>query len=851
MSAEAHAGSQRVARGARSARLLLPRRPAAIVAAAAALACLALLAAEIASGWNVLHTTEFFTALPARKYVWLNTAMATLVAITAVLAPGRWRRLAIGGPALFLLAVLVATAIPGGAGLAMLTALFTMTALWDSGERLLRRLGARELADNALVAWLAGIAPWGLAITVLGRLSLVKWWTVGLALLAIGSLGCYRLAVLLIARRRALEQALGGTRLAAASAGLITLMCSWVAIYTAAPEVQYDALYGKAFLPEFWARTGHIASIVQHVQDAITGWFQILAVSGHLFGATAVGRYMQLIGLICVACAVWWWGRRYGAFGPIAALAVALTPHLFWQASTADDDLLLALAGFAFCVAIVSSMNTDGSRNVRGLAFALGLMAGTGPSLKLHLLPLFAVLLLGWIVAGRASRTIAARFCFGAAGAALTALPPLVLRWIDTGNPVLPAYNNVFESKYWLPINEKLNFPFWMHPGSVGPVRAIWKAVAEPSVMVEDAPPGAFGVLVGAVVLALLLGWLGGRRVRGARVVWIALIPAAVFWWVSFRYLRYLLAIELVSVALLLMLTGGVQLGRRARGLAIAAMTLFAAAAFPVAISQFWNVPAHKPPIYASIGRWSAASYEDSQFPERLTILAFNRLSPHGARMGSDAFQRVWLTGERDLYNLHYEVLPLIQLHGIEPTNGDLAYEGLRKLGIEWMMVDEADRLRDQPNFISEAITAHGKPEYDSRGWDLFRLVPHPPTPRPYAACDRRSLVGLCWGVEPTNKLGVSVTRTIPACPGEKLAVIVKQAPGGAPAPVLVSFGGGNPPESVQPGATVPGESQRIYATAPTGTTSASVTVSPNPASPVEAAAIDTIGTTCPRTPAS
>lgn len=850
VSAEAHAGSRGIVRGAHLARLPVPRRPASIIAAASALACLALLIAEVHFGWDALHTTEFFTALPARKYVWANAAAVVLVALVAVLAPGRWRWMAIAGPSLFLLAVLVATAIPGGAGLAMLTASLTMSALWDTGERLLRRVGATELARNALVAWLAGIAPWSLAITILGRLSLVKWWTLGLALLAVGSVGCYRLAVRLLARKDALGRALVGTRLTAASAGLITLMCGWAAIYTAAPEVQYDALYGKAFLPEFWARTGHIASIVQHVQDAITGWFQILAVGGHLFGATAVGRYMQLIGLFCMAAAVWWWGRRYGAFGPVAALAVALTPHLFWQASTADDDLLLALAGFAFCVAIVDSMRAPvRAGEARRLAFVLGLMAGTGPSLKLHLLPLFAVLLLGWIAAGRVSRTVWTRFCFSAAGAALTALPPLVLRWIDTGNPVLPAYNNVFKSKYWPPINEKLNFPFWLHPGSFGPFKAVWRAVTEPSVMVEAAPPGAFGLLIGAVVLALLLGWLGARRVRGASVVWVALIPAAVFWWVSFRYLRYLLAIELVSVALLLMLTGGVRIGWRGRALTIIAMTLFAAAAFPVTISQFWNVPTHKPPVYASIGRWSAASYEDAQFPERPAILAFNRLSPHGARMASDAFQRVWLTGERDLYNLHYEVLPLIQLPGIEPNDGDLAYEGLRRLGIDWMMVNEGDRLQNQANFISEAITAHGMPEFDSRGWDLYRLVPHPPTPRPLTACDRRPLVGICWGIAPTRALTVSVTRSIPACPGEKLAITVRQAPGGTPVPVLVTFVGGTPTEATQPAGTVPGERQRIYATAPAGTTSANVTISPNAGTPIQSASIGTIGNKCRGTP--
>ena len=127
----------------------------------------------------------------------------------------------------------------------------------------------------------------------------------------------------------------------------------------------------------------------------------MLATYGHLLDGPSVGRYLQLIALACTAVAVWWWGRRHGALGPLAAVAVAVTPHLLWQASTADDDLLLALSALAFCFAIIQSLRGEGGDDIRGLSFALGLMAGMAPSLKLHLTPLFAVLMLGFIVAGR------------------------------------------------------------------------------------------------------------------------------------------------------------------------------------------------------------------------------------------------------------------------------------------------------------------------------------------------------------------------------------------------------------------------------------------------------------------
>jgi hypothetical protein len=808
-----------------------------------------LLAAQVASGWHVLHSTGIYTALAAHKYVWANAAAAVLVAAIAIAARGRLRWLAVVGPGAFLVAILLATAILGGQLLAMVMAILTMAALWDTGERLLRVLHADSLSRIAPVAWLAGIGPWSLATVALGHVSLVKWWTLGVPIVVFGTIGCWRLAARVAARRPAIATELGRSSVTIASAGLILLTLGWAAIYTAAPEIQYDALYGKVYLPELWARTGQITAIVQHVQDSVVGWFQLLAIFGHLFDATAIGRYLQLLGLMFTAATIWWWGHRHGVFGPLAAVAVIVTPHLFWQASTADDDLLLAFSAFAFCVAIVESIRSNPGRDVRGLAFALGLLAGSGPSLKLHLVPLFAFLMLGWVAMGRSSRSVVRRLAYATLGAAITALPPLVIRWIETGNPVLPAYNNIFRSPYWLPINETLNFPFWPHPGPFGPIVAIWKAVAEPQLMAEIAPPGAFGVLIGATVVALLIGWLGRDRTRAARVVWIALIPSVIYWWVSFRYLRYLLAIDFVSVALVLMITAGVRLGGRGRLVSVIAATIAVAASFPVAISQFWNVPLHKPPVGAAISHWTEASYLNAGFAERPAILEFNRLAPRRARVGSDAYERVWLTGERDIYNLHYEITPLMEIHGPyrTPTTGTQVYDDLRRLGIDWMMVTEPDLPQNEPGYISQVITKHGKIEYGERGWDLYRLVARPPVPTPLSPCDRSlAEVPSCWGIAATKALTVSVTRVVHTCPSQILAVSLTQAAGAGPSAVAILFPGGNPNYRVQTGTAIGGSEQTTYATVPAGASTASVIIGPSPGARITAARIGWLGHACP-----
>jgi hypothetical protein len=808
--------------------------------------CSILLAVQLVSGWHILHTSVgLFTAELTKHYVWANALAAILIVIVAVAAPARWRWLAVAGPGAGLLAILLATAIPGGQAAAMLWAILTMAAVWDTGERLLRALGACRLARIALVAWLAGIGPWSLGALLLGRLSFLRWWTAGLLVIMAGLIGGIRLSRRLYASRRSILSEIG-TPVGLVSAGLILLTCAWAAIYTAAPEIQVDALSAKAYLPQLWAQTGHIGSLATHAQLETTGWFQVLAVYGHLLGGAAVGRYLQLLGLLLTGAAFWWWGRRHGALGPIAAAAVVVTPHLFWQSSTADDDLLLALCALAMCVAVVEAMRADTAQDARGVAFALGLIAGSGPSLKLHLAPLFAALLLGWIVAGRPSRKVTSRALCGGLGAAITSLPPLVLRWIDSGNPVLPAYNNIFRSSYWPPVNEKFNFPFWPHPGTLGPLKAIWKGVLDPGLMAQTAPPGAFGILIGAVLFALLCGWCVRESSRANIVVWIALLAAVAYWWTNLRYLRYLLPVGFVSVALTLMVLRRRSLQGRAQLIGIIGVTLAAIASFPVAMGQFGNVPAHKPPIYAAIGHWKAASYEDAAFEERPAILAFNRLAPPGSLMASNAFERTSLTDARDLYYT-WEVTNRLELRGSLPTTGDQAFRELNMIGIDWVLLPEPSLTAGESDYLSQALILHGQIEFAERGWNLYRLVSRPPDPTPVAACDSAPAgVPACWGGQRNvdGSLTAGVTRIVSVCPSQTLAISVAQA-GGSTTPVVVKFIGGSPREGIQTGQAVAGTNKRIYATAPRGATGAEITLGPVSGA-ITRANIGRFGPACP-----
>jgi len=405
-----------------------------------------------------------------------------------------------------------------------------------------------------------------------------------------------------------------------------------------------------------------------------------MAAWGNLLGAPATGRYMQLFALGASAAVVWSFGRRFGSLGPLAAVIVATTPALFWQATTAYDDLLLAIATFALTVAVFEALQPQFGMSDRATGLALGLMAGTGASLKTYLVPICGALVLGWILSARRPADIVRRLAYGLIGVFITAAPALALRWIDTGNPVFPAYNNIFKSPYWLPVNEHLNFPFWPHPGSWGPVKAVWDALFHPTVTVEATPPGAYGLLIGALVTALLIGWR--LRRRASLLLWGAIVLATGFWWVEFRYLRYLLPEGFAALVLLLVALPPGRMALARPRLLVSAVAVVAATSFAVTVAQLWNVPNRRLPISAAIGHWSASDYLLAALPERQALLAFNRLAPPGARVVTDAFERDWLTRGRDLFGT-WELTDLMQLHGPLPTSGDGAYARARAMGVD------------------------------------------------------------------------------------------------------------------------------------------------------------------------
>lgn len=811
-----------------------PPSPSALVLIAAVAGIVLLVQIPIAVG--LLDPDAIFEADHAKAVLDVNAIAAVFTVGLATLAPAGRRWLALLPGALVAGAMAGAAVTVGGHAGDVAMAILTLTSAWWIGRAVLRLLGAARLWDVFAVELVVGLAVTGLGILVLGRLHALAWWSAGALTIALGVLGAVTAARAGWSRRQAAWTAVAGSPVGAACAGLLLLQLGWAIVWLSAPEIMFDPLSGKTYLPQLWAHTSSIGPLLTHPQLNVAGLAQIVAVSGHTVSAHDVGRALEALTWIVLAGTIWWAGRRSIA-GPLAALAVGIVPQVVWQATTADDDLLLSLAALALAIGVLRTARPRGPAAEHteapsfGTAVAIGLLAGACIWFKLHLLAITFVLTVGWLVIAGSPRRLGLRTAGVAAGAFVVAAPAFILRWIDTGNPVFPSYNNIFKSPHYPPVNEKFNFPFWPQAHAWEIVKFPYEAIVKPSLMNDALPPGAMGLLVAALVLGVLIGWRQRDR-RVGIVMWAAVLASILVWWIQLRYLRYVLPTATVAV---LLIVAQLRAWRPPRATAAALVVVAGAASalyLPSTVASFWNVPYRKVPFAAAFGRWDTNSYLRLLFPEKDALAAYQRAAPPGAYAISDALERVYVS-DRDL-SARWEVDALLRASGSLPTTPDEALHRLRAMGIDWAILTVPDQNPGRNVWLPGLLAAHGQIVFADRGWDLYRFVDRPRQPR-MTACDDalRGRPG-CWVGSFDTKPGLAdgespggTSRSVPVCPGQTVAVQVTTAPGGQSAHVSLGTDSGDALSGHTGGDVAPGSTGWVYGTANPGTHTMSVGLTP------------------------
>ena len=222
-----------------------------------------------------------------------------------------------------------------------------------------------SLAELAPAAWLAGVIPIGFFVYFLGRVGALRWWDVAVPILAVGALGAWRLGAQLAGGSAARAwNHVRQSRLAVAVAALGLLDVRAGLAWTAAPELMYDALYAKAWLPLDWARAGDIGPLTLHPVLNSPGLHAAAGRAGGRSctpgpsGATSSSSRCPRSSRRSGGRA----GVRAGRRLPPPSLIV--TPHLFWQSTTADDDVLLMLGIAALALVALRLTRAEAPRGV-------------------------------------------------------------------------------------------------------------------------------------------------------------------------------------------------------------------------------------------------------------------------------------------------------------------------------------------------------------------------------------------------------------------------------------------------------------------------------------------------------
>lgn len=699
----------------------------------------------------------FFSIVSSRP-IFIGYSIAVVVAgCLCAFVPTRHLGKVVGVMSTLATVVVLAVATLGGQGWPMIVAALTLGAAWLIGDFVLCRspLRSASLSAAPAVAFALGYTLLGTIVLTLGLLDMIRWWTLGLPVLLGGLQACRRL--LRDVRQFDLSKLTQG-RLRPFALSLLAMSAGYSAVWAAAPEIQYDAAYAKVWLPQLWARTGGIRFSVFHPVLAMFGTGYLVPVPAHTLGAADAGRWIQYFVGLFLVWAIWRLVDDGGLYAPLAALAFLLTPHVIWQMSTADDDLMLCLLTLGLAAAVLRSDTlTDRPRSV---ALVIGMLAGGALAGKFHVAPFAVASVFGWSML-RSHEGRLRRLVWATCGTVATSAPLLLARWISTGNPVFPQLNNIFRSRFFEPVNTNFNFPY-LKDGSIGSLlKTPFLIVTGPSGLMEVVPPGVFGLLVVSLIIGAVAGIYGSKE---SRIIAASVIVAGYAWWTQVRYLRYLLPYATVGLVLLAAVLGVRLSSARARREwpLLLAVGLFAVAIFPSTVASFWNIPERFPSDVA-LGMESRASYEMRAFPISALMDQINNFASPGAVVVGEAYARQGLAPGVDA-SPSWEFESHLALEYTEaPTTTDEVLTRWRRSGASFIAVFAGNRIMKQysPDML-RLLNERSDLLWSGLGMELYRLVDEPGPSAQAVDCDPM-LLGRpeCWGGVLDARPGLTSEETV------------------------------------------------------------------------------------------
>jgi hypothetical protein len=323
-----------------------------------------------------------------------------------------------------------------------------------------------------------------------------------------------------------------------------------------APQTHFDALHYHFAMPRVFLWEGGFVERPDIIQGYFPLGLEMAYVPAYWFGGEATMTLLHWLFAPLLVPVLWAtakaaFGRGAGA---LAAAVFALAPLVLAESFSASSDLAMTF----WLVAAASMVLLYLKAPSGGAALLAGLCAGLALTFKivsaLYILPLAGAFLAAVLLSRRSMTAPALRdlSAFVAAGLAI-GLPWLLIRLVQTGNPVFPLFNNVFKSAKWPPIHER--FDLWLYgighaPGDLASV--LWEVSLHPWRFGQEMPTWAIGLTAMLIVAAPALLAPVARN-RGQVLLLALAVAGLVLWFLLSQYHRY----GLPAFALLVILGAG------------------------------------------------------------------------------------------------------------------------------------------------------------------------------------------------------------------------------------------------------------------------------------------------------
>ncbi len=482
-------------------------------------------------------------------------------------------------------------------------------------------------------------------------------------------------------------------------------------LYAQAHRIYYlpwESHSNFAFTAEMWYTLGLLWHSVP-----LAKWFHFACGAGTCLAAYALGARF--------------FSRRVGIG---AALLLASTPLVFWEAGTAYADLATTFFATLTLLAVATGMRENSERWLTAGAVLMGLTLSTKAT-ALTTLGLLALGLLAWRLRARQgpARAIGqtAAWC---ALALLVGSPWYIKSLAYTGNPIYPFYFKLFGGRYWSATDaaayDQSNAAFGMGRSPSDLILLPWNLTHYLLPGHPTAYPEAFNnfptalMSLSPLLLATLFFPLFRRGPTPLVVKALALyaLGGALLWFATAQHIRYLL--PLLPVLCLLSAWAGGE-AWRARGLTTYALAGLAVCSCLFSLLVGGQLARTQLPV--ALGRESQAAYltrSDATYPAmqfvNTQLPAAARIVFYGNPLGFYC-DRPYLWGEQghsnfipyDTFHSAQDLLRWFQQQGVTHVLVNPRYFALVP-GSQW------------PGWVYQLTAGTGPPVFAERGVFVYAL---------------------------------------------------------------------------------------------------------------------------------